>query len=414
MNRRSVLAMLGSVSLAGCSALSETSSEPVTLSAPDDEWTQFAGSPERRRQATASSVSVPTAAADVVDLGVQSAAAPVLDGSTALFSTEESLVGVDLTDRTTDFEYDVEGLSTEPPARSGSVVAVRVGERLEGRSLDTGERLWRETVTGRARDGTAPAAFDDHVLTHDERDLRLLAADTGTERWRTDTESPDTGIRGFAGDTDRLVANRHGDSETSIIVAYDPATGEETWQVEIESSPTRPLVGDAVYLVSRFGRLVAVADGEIQWRLQTPVQYPADAALADDVAVVASRTNDSVVGVSLSAETVVWETDIEFVRSVVTVGDSAFVAGGNAGIVELAVATGTERRRHADARPATNLTPTPEGLLFTRATDGRAFLVPTAGGGGDAAHHSPHTATPASRQFKPRHAPTAGRCEPRT
>ena len=378
MNRRSVLAMLGSVSLAGCSALSETSSEPVTLSAPDDEWTQFAGSPERRRQATASSVSVPTAAADVVDLGVQSAAAPVLDGSTALFSTEESLVGVDLTDRTTDFEYDVEGLSTEPPARSGSVVAVRVGERLEGRSLDTGERLWRETVTGRARDGTAPAAFDDHVLTHDERDLRLLAADTGTERWRTDTESPDTGIRGFAGDTDRLVANRYGDGETSIIAAYDPATGEETWQVEIESSPTRPLVGDAVYLVSRFGRLVAVADGEIQWRLQTPVQYPADVALADDVAVVASRTNDSVVGVSLSAETVVWETDVEFARSVVTVGDSAFVAGGNAGIVELAVATGTERRRHADARFAENLTPTPEGLLFTRATDSRAFLVPTA------------------------------------
>lgn len=377
MNRRSVLAMLGSVSLAGCSALPDQSSEPVTLSAPDGQWTQFAGSPERRRQATASSVSVPAEATGVVDLGVQSTAAPVLDGSTALFPTEESLVGVDLSDRTTDFEYDVEGLPTQPPARSGSIVAVQVGERLEGHSLDTGERLWRETVTRGARDGTAPAAFADHVLVHGGHDLRLLAADTGTERWRTGGGETTSGIRAFAGDTDRLVANRYG-GETSTVVAYDPATGEETWQVEIESSPTRPLVGDAVYLVSKFGRLVAVADGTVQWRVETGGQYPADVALADDIAVVAARTDDSVVGVSLSAETVVWETSVEFVRSVVTVGDSAFVAGGNAGIVELDVATGTERRRHADARFAENLTPTPEGLLFTRATDSRAFLVPTA------------------------------------
>jgi outer membrane protein assembly factor BamB len=378
MNRRSVLAMLGSVSLAGCSALPDQSPEPVTLSAPDDEWTQFAGSPERRQQATASSVSVPEAPTGVVDLGVQSTAAPVLDGSTALFSTEESLVGVELSDRTTDFEYDVSGLPNHPPARSGSVVAVQVGDRLDGYSLDTGERLWREQVTRGARDGTAPAAFDDHVLVHDDGDLRLLAAETGTERWRTGREGTMSGIRAFAGDTDRLVANRYGDGETSTVVGYDAATGEETWQVEIQSSPTRPLVGDAVYLVSKFGRLVAVADGTVQWQVETGGQYPADVALAEDVVVVASRTDDSVVGVSLSAETVVWETSIEFVRSVVTVGDSVFVAGGNAGIVELDVATGTERRRHADAKFPENLTPTPEGLLFTRATDGRAFLVPTA------------------------------------
>jgi outer membrane protein assembly factor BamB len=320
---------------------------------------------------------VPAEATSVVDLGVQSTAAPVLDGSTALFSTEESLVGVELPDQTTDFEYRVQGAPTQPPARSGSVGVVSVTDRVEGYDLDTGDRLWSEQVAHGAVDGTAPAAFTEHVLVHDETDLRLLAHDTGEEYWRTESDSGATGIRAFAGDTDRLVANRYG-GETSTIVGYDPATGEKTWQVEIESSPTRPLVGDAVYLVSEFGRLVAVADGTVQWQVETGGQYPADVALADDVAVVASRTDDSVVGVSLSDESVVWETSVEFVRSVVTVEDSVFVAGGNAGIVELDAATGTERRRHADAQFAENLTPTPEGLLFTRATDGRAFLVPTA------------------------------------
>jgi hypothetical protein len=98
-------------------------------------------------------------------------------------------------------------------------------------------------------------------------------------------------------------------------------------------------------------------------------------AVASEVAVVASQTNDSVVGVSLSTGEIVWETAIEFAQSVVTVGERAYVAGANAGIVELDVATGERTKLVEDAQFAETLTPTPEGMVVTRMTDEQTVLV---------------------------------------
>jgi outer membrane protein assembly factor BamB len=368
MNRRSVLAVLGSVSLAGCSVLPGTSSEPPTLTAPEEGWTQLAGTLGRRAHETVPwSAGIGLAA---VGLDTTSSVPPITDGSTAIFPQQESLVGIDLTDGTVAYDHATEGLPTLPPARCGSVVAVPTTEHLTGYELDSGEQMWRTTVETGARNRLAPAAFGEYFLVADGDSLRLLAHDTGEERWRTDFEI----LTGFASTTERVVATTR--TETGeTVVGYDLSADERAWDVTVASRPRELAVADAVYVVSEFGRLVAIEEGTVQWGLDTGVQSPAGMAVASEVAVVASQTNDSVVGVSLSTGEIVWETAIEFAQSVVTVGERAYVAGANAGIVELDVATGERTKLVEDAQFAETLTPTPEGMVVTRMTDEQTVLV---------------------------------------
>lgn len=368
MNRRSVLALLGSSSLAGCSAFSDASAPPPVLTAPETEWTQFAGGPGRRAQGTAS---WPNGIGEaVVGLDTTSTVPPILAGSTAIFPQQESLVRVDLTDGTVADDIGIEGLPTLPPARCGSVVAVPTTDHLTGYDLDSGEQVWRTEVATGEWNRLAPAAFDEHFLVADGHSLQLLAHETGEVVWQRAFEI----LTGFAGTTDRIVTTTR--TETGeTVVGYDLSADERAWAVTLASRPRELAVADAVYVVSEFGRLVVIEEGTVRWRLDTGVQSPAGMAVAEEVAVVASQTNDSVVGVSLADGEVVWKTEIEFAQSVVTVGDRAYVAGANAGIVELDTETGERTQLVEDARFAETLTPAGEGLVVTRMTDQQTVLV---------------------------------------
>ena len=130
-----------------------------------------------------------------------------------------------------------------------------------------------------------------------------------------------------------------------------------------------------MYVVSEFGRLVAIDDGAVVWRTETRLGDPAPPAFVDGVAVVLSQPMDRVVGVALDEQRVDWEVPVEFGASVVAAGNRVLVAESNEGVIVLDGSTGRRRARVADARFPDEIVPTAGGVAFTRGTDGRTFLV---------------------------------------
>jgi len=375
MRRRALLALLAGSISAGCGGRigSSRESDDPRFDPARDGWTQFRGTPGRSARASAPS-SVSTADGfEIVDTRLTSVVSPILAGDTVLTAGPETVAGYDTAERRLRFELPFDGPPAAPPARCGSVVAAATDDRVVGYDIDAEERVWtRDVRTGFAA-GNAPAALRSHLVVRDDDRIRVIDVESGSDVNRIATDGV---IRGFAVDADRVVVNER-DTDGSRVTAFGLASGDRRWTVETERSDLHPVIGESgtVYVVSEFGRLVAIDDGAVVWRTETRLGDPAPPAFVDGVAVVLSQPMDRVVGVALDEPRVDWEVPIEFGASVVAAGSRVLVAESNEGVIVLDGSTGRRRTRVADARFPEELVPTADGVAFTRGTDGRTFLV---------------------------------------
>ena len=375
MRRRALLALLtGSIS-AGCNGRLGSASDPdeVRFEPASDGWTQFRGTPDRSGRASATDPISNADRVEIVDTGLTSIESPIVAGDTAITVGAETLAGYDIVERRLRFELPFDGPPAAPPARCGSVVAVPMHDRVVGYDIDAEEQVWTRDVRTGFDVGNAPAALRASFVVRDGDRIRVIDAESGSDITRIVT---DGGIRGFAVEPDRVVINRRG-LDGSLLTAIDPTSGDRSWTVETERSDLHPVLGESgtVYVVSEFGRLVAIDDGSVMWREETEVGDPAPPAFVDGVAVVLSQPMDRVVGVALDEPRVDWEVPIEFGASVVAAGNRVLVAESNEGIIVLDGSSGRQRARVSDARFPDTPVPTAHGVVFTRATDGRTFLV---------------------------------------
>lgn len=368
MNRRSLLALLATTTLAGCNGATRAQGE-ADVTAPTDGWTQFRGGPQRRGRTTREySFGQQPPIHETERVSVTS---PVLDGDTAIIPSESSLVGLDLQTLTVEYDVGLESVPTLPPAQCSSVVAVQTSDNVRGYDLESRTRVWNLSAQTTHVASSAPAALGNHFVLQDGNRLRLVEHESGSVVWSREF---DARLDGFAANEEVLVVNRNTGDESEIL-ALDPSNGETRWSVTVESSRLHPVVGPFVFALSEYGRLIAIENGDVQWTVETGVQKPEPMAVTDEIAVVASEPTSQCVGVAIGDGSVAWRSALDFGGPVLAGSDRALVAGANSGIVEFDVTSGKRLRAHEDARFADSLVPTSRGLLYTNSSNDRVSLV---------------------------------------
>lgn len=150
-----------------------------------------------------------------------------------------------------------------------------------------GDVRWETDVGGRVR--RAPAVADDTVYAATtDGTVLALAADGGSERWRTSVGRTATApVVARSGGTPRVVLGTD-----SGVVALDPADGTERWRTETGRIRGTPAIANGVAVVggeTGIVRGLAISDGTEQWRAETGGAIHGSPAIADEVAYVGSR-----------------------------------------------------------------------------------------------------------------------------
>lgn len=368
MDRRSFLSLLAASSVAGCSISAEPDGE-ASISPPSGDWTQFRGGP-RRRGYTTRRYTI-DGDAEIEPTEYRSLTAPVLDGDTAIVPSGESLVGLDLQDFSTAYELPWDRIPAVPLARCSSVVAVPTATEIVAYDLQSESQAWTLAGGSTFSASASPAALGSHFVVQDGNRLRLVEHETGTVVW---SDRFDARVDGFAASTDALVVNRN-TGEESEFVALDPGSGERRWSVTVESSRYHPVVGEFVFGLSEFGRLVAIDDGDVQWRVETDVARPESMAVTDEFVLVGPGVDGEYAAVAIEERSVAWRLETEFGNPAVVNDQRAFVPDANEGLVELELSTGSRLRTHSGARSVDSLVPTARGLVYTHTADDQVNVI---------------------------------------
>lgn len=302
-----------------------------------------------------------------------SLAAPILADGAAIVHTGDALLGIDLDDlsRTRDIPVDV--LPTITPARCSSIVAFHARSNVVAYDLESESRAWTLPARSSYSASASPAALGSHFVLQDGNRLRLVEHDTGTVVWR---ETFDAGVEGFAASTESVVVNRTA-GEESTVVALDPATGERRWSVSTEPSTFHPVIGESVFALSKWGRLVAIdqVEGDEQWSVDTGALDPASMAVTGEYVVVGPDVRGTYVGISAADGSQEWKQTVEYGNPPVVTDHRVFVPDANTGLLELALATGSRLRTHSGARFVQSLVPTESGFLYTQEANDRLNLL---------------------------------------
>lgn len=368
MDRRSLLALLATTTLAGCNGTAH-SQHKADITAPTGRWTQFRGDPQRCGRTFQKYSFGPET--EIHDTEQKSVTAPVLDGDTAIVLSGSSLVGLGLQTTTIKYEISLKGVPTLSPARCSSVVAVATDQHIAGYDMESRSQIWTLSAQGTYTAGTAPAALGDHFVVQDGNRVRLVERESGSVVWSREF---DARLEGFAADENLLVVNRN-TGEESEFIALNPSNGQTQWSVTTGPSRLNPVLGESIFALTEYGKLIAIEDGAVQWTVKTNAQNPEPMAVTDEMVVVISEPDSRCVGVTIGEESIAWKSGVNFANAVIANDDRAFVADANAGVIELDLATGERLRTFEDAKFADSLVPAKQGLLYTQSSNDRVFLL---------------------------------------
>lgn len=268
MNRRGFISALGATGLAGCGMQSESGGR-ASITAPEHGWKQFRGGPRRRGY---TSRTYPADGKAVVETSIdwRSVTAPIVDEQEAIIPTPDAIVSVDLQNHTENYRIPIDHQPTLPPAHGSGVVVLVTGRGVASYSLDEQSRVWSLPAKNAFSDAASPATLGRHFVIQDGNRLRLVEQRTGTVVWK---RAFDARVEGFATSTEALAVNRATGDDSKLVV-LDPADGTQKWRTTIESSRLPPVVDDYIYAISEYGRLYAIADGQLQWEVETELLNP--------------------------------------------------------------------------------------------------------------------------------------------
>lgn len=186
---------------------------------------------------------------------------PVIrDGTVYATSTYNRVVALDAETGKRQWQIDI-----EPPRRDDSLqytmpnsptvtekgLVVPTSRFVDLRSLDDGSRKWRYVHDGTNTTGTAAVADGKVVLTDDEESLYGIALDRGERLWQSE----------YSPDIDPIVADGVvylSYSWLPELRAFDAATGEPLWEIEIPNSPSQPVVDDGTLYIDTWDGILAL------------------------------------------------------------------------------------------------------------------------------------------------------------
>jgi serine/threonine protein kinase/outer membrane protein assembly factor BamB len=206
--------------------------------------------------------------------------APVISGGLLHTVTPDGkqLLALDPRTGKTRWTLDIAAYTGGVQHTSDTVLLTSPDGTITGVDGATGERLWRDRVTGRSLPSLAYFGGDlvyATTPTSDDASTQVIAVDprTGDVRWRHRLDGVLTPVGTWKGTLWFTAQNAY--AETESIVGYTPGSGGER-RIPLDLpllSATAALHDESVYLLAAGGALVAVdvEAGKQRWRFETSV-----------------------------------------------------------------------------------------------------------------------------------------------
>jgi outer membrane protein assembly factor BamB len=266
--------------------------------------------------------------------------------------------------------YDGAGLLNDHALGADGVIYVPGGSAYVAVEVADGQELWRSnTVSGiGAIDGDG-IVLRSLSATADGHELVRIDREAGQEVWRSPAGlDPGWGI---------VIADGTGyiPSGTDLL-AFDPASGDERWRVELETRASRgaSVAGGLVVLGDEGGTIYGITtDGALAWTYPTEgttIGHPAMTGEVAYVPVVSSLTNE-LVALDTQSGAARWTfSSPEGVAFSPAIGvDAVYSTIGNGTLVALEIESGTRLWTYESGAPGFNCPATLFGDLVLVTTD---------------------------------------------
>jgi outer membrane protein assembly factor BamB len=280
---------------------------------------------------------------------------PTIAGGLAYVRGEDSmsLYAVDIATGEEQWRYAAASVAAAPAVTGGMAFVNTAEGFLIGLDAATGEERWRTTTTAGGRTGDAAVLDGMAYVGSETGELTAVDAATGKIVWQVDTGNQRNASAVVA---DGIVYVGAG-SPTGSLSAYDAETGVLRWQRD-EPMITPSVANGVGYSVSDEGTVYAfdAASGEELWRVQVGI-YVSPVAIAGDVIYVASEGGGAVYALDAATGNELWRVTVDgdpFVQAAVVDG-AIYVATTN-GVI------------HAFAEPVPGSATPPAGIASPEAS----------------------------------------------